>query len=25
VRLGARDERQTPLDSWLSLLFGPGN
>jgi cell division protein FtsB len=25
ARLGARDERQTPLDSWLSLLFGPGN
>jgi cell division protein FtsB len=25
VRLGARDTRQTPLESWLSLLFGPGN
>ena len=25
VRLGARDDRQTPLESWLSLLFGPGN
>ena len=25
VRLGARDEHQTPLESWLSLLFGPGN
>ncbi|HEX5823534.1 MAG TPA: septum formation initiator family protein [Candidatus Limnocylindrales bacterium] len=25
VRLGARDNRQTPLESWLSLLFGPGN
>jgi cell division protein FtsB len=24
VRLGARDDRQTPLESWLSLLFGPG-
>jgi cell division protein FtsB len=24
-RLGARDDRQTPLESWLSLLFGPGN
>jgi len=24
ARLGARDERQTPLESWLSLLFGPG-
>ena len=24
VRLGARTERQTPLESWLSLLFGPG-
>ncbi len=24
VRLGAEDDRQTPLDSWLSLLFGPG-
>jgi cell division protein FtsB len=24
VRLGARDARQTPLESWLSLLFGPG-
>ena len=25
VRLGARDDRRTPLESWLSLLFGPGN
>jgi cell division protein FtsB len=25
ARLGARDDRQTPLESWLSLLFGPGN
>jgi cell division protein FtsB len=24
VRLGATLDRQTPLDSWLSLLFGPG-
>jgi len=24
VRLGARTDRQTPLESWLSLLFGPG-
>jgi cell division protein FtsB len=24
VRLGARADHQTPLDSWLSLLFGPG-
>jgi len=24
VRLGAKDNRQTPLESWLSLLFGPG-
>ncbi len=24
VRLGATDTRQTPLESWLSLLFGPG-
>jgi hypothetical protein len=24
VRLGARQDRQTPLESWLSLLFGPG-
>jgi cell division protein FtsB len=24
VRLGAEIERQTPLESWLSLLFGPG-
>jgi cell division protein FtsB len=24
VRLGAEAERQTPLESWLSLLFGPG-
>jgi cell division protein FtsB len=23
VRLGATTDRQTPLDSWLSLLFGP--
>jgi hypothetical protein len=23
VRLGAANDRQTPLDSWLSLLFGP--
>lgn len=25
VRLGAETERQTPLESWLSLLFGPGS
>ena len=25
VRLGADAERQTPLESWLSLLFGPGS
>jgi len=25
VRLGAQGDRRTPLDSWLSLLFGPGN
>jgi cell division protein FtsB len=25
VRLGAVDDRQSPIDSWLSLLFGPGN
>jgi len=25
VRLGAHDDRQTPLESWLSLLFGPGS
>ena len=25
VRLGAHVERQTPLESWLSLLFGPGS
>ena len=25
VRLGAQETRQTPLESWLSLLFGPGN
>jgi cell division protein FtsB len=25
VRLGAQAERQTPLESWLSLLFGPGS
>lgn len=24
VRLGAHTDRQTPLESWLSLLFGPG-
>ena len=24
VRLGAIDDRQTPLEAWLSLLFGPG-
>jgi cell division protein FtsB len=24
VRLGAHPDRQTPLESWLSLLFGPG-
>lgn len=24
VRLGAKVDRQTPLESWLSLLFGPG-
>jgi cell division protein FtsB len=24
VRLGATDRRQTPLEAWLSLLFGPG-
>jgi cell division protein FtsB len=24
VRLGAHADRQTPLESWLSLLFGPG-
>lgn len=24
VRLGARPERSSPLDSWLSMLFGPG-
>lgn len=24
VRLGAKTEHQTPLESWLSLLFGPG-
>ncbi len=24
VRLGANVDRQTPLESWLSLLFGPG-
>jgi cell division protein FtsB len=24
VRLGAREDRPTPLDSWLDLLFGPG-
>jgi cell division protein FtsB len=25
VRLGAQTDRQTPLESWLSLLFGPAN
>jgi len=25
ARLGARDDRKTPLESWLSLLFGPGS
>ena len=25
VRLGAATDRQTPLESWLSLLFGPGD
>ncbi len=25
VRLGATSARQTPLESWLSLLFGPAN
>jgi len=25
VRLGAGNDRQTPLDSWLSLLFGPSD
>ncbi len=25
VRLGAHDDRRTPLESWLSLLFGPGS
>lgn len=24
ARLGAAEARQTPLESWLSLLFGPG-
>jgi hypothetical protein len=24
VRLGASDDRQSPLEAWLSLLFGPG-
>ncbi|MEA2519559.1 MAG: hypothetical protein QOF49_1639 [Chloroflexota bacterium] len=24
ARLGARDDRETPLEAWLSLLFGPG-
>jgi cell division protein FtsB len=24
VRLGARVDHQTPLESWLSMLFGPG-
>lgn len=25
VRLGAHDEHQTPLESWLSMLFGRGS
>jgi hypothetical protein len=25
VRLGAAADRRTPLESWLSLLFGPGD
>ncbi len=25
VRLGATTDRQTPLESWLSILFGPTN
>jgi hypothetical protein len=25
VRLGARADRQSPLESWLSLLFGPSD
>jgi hypothetical protein len=25
VRLGAHDDHQTPLESWLSMLFGPGS
>ena len=25
VRLGANIDHQTPLESWLSLLFGPGS
>jgi cell division protein FtsB len=25
LRVGARDDRPTPLESWLSLLFGPAN
>ena len=25
LRVGAHDERPTPLESWLSLLFGPLN
>ena len=25
ARLGAANDRQTPLDSWLSLLFGPSD
>ncbi|HEX2753852.1 MAG TPA: hypothetical protein VHM48_00215 [Candidatus Limnocylindrales bacterium] len=25
ARLGAHVDRQTPLESWLSLLFGPGS
>jgi cell division protein FtsB len=25
VRLGANDDRQSPLEVWLSLLFGPGS
>jgi cell division protein FtsB len=25
LRVGAREDRPTPLESWLSLLFGPAN
>ena len=25
LRVGAREDRSTPLESWLSLLFGPAN